>query len=318
MASIPAGRLHAWQGVPLFAPHAVMDRFGLIFGLGLVLSFGFWGTDFVQMQRALAVRKAQDAPFVPLSIGFAKLVFAMLVVVAGVAAPLVLSQESLSRNWNSTLPALMIHSYKASWLFFGFMGLAATLISTFSNNVAGFTSAWVQTFYEQWIRPRASDAHYMTVSRVTNAVAVCLAVGAAHFAGHFQSLMEYIQLILSTFNAPLLALVALAMIVPRRFSAGGSAGFLIGLACSITHQILALVHVLHYGSQMSANFYGAILGFAVGLPATLVAGSVRGAAGQCASVDRSLTVQPILIKWPAITAGIGLGGLFLFFNVFFW
>ena len=58
-----------------------MDRFGLIFGLGLVLSFGFWGTDFVQMQRALAVRKAQDAPFVPLSIGFAKLVFAMLVVV---------------------------------------------------------------------------------------------------------------------------------------------------------------------------------------------------------------------------------------------
>ncbi len=176
IARIPPSRFHAWQGVPLFDPHAVMDRFGLVLGLGLVLSFGFWGTDFVQMQRALAVRREQDSPFVPLSIGFAKLAFAMVVLVAGVAAPLVLSPASLSRNWNATLPALMLHSYKSFWLFFGFLGLTATLISTFSNNVAGFTSAWVQTFYQQWIRPRASDAHYTLVGRITNAAAILLVI----------------------------------------------------------------------------------------------------------------------------------------------
>jgi SSS family solute:Na+ symporter len=318
MASIPANRVHAWQGVPLFAPHAVMDGFGLVFGLGLVLSFGFWGTDFVQLQRALAVRREQDAPFIPLSIGFAKLAFAMLIVVTGVAAPLVLSQASLSRNWNATLPALMLHSYKSFWLFFGFMGLAATLISTFSNNVAGFTSAWVQSFYQQWIRPHASDAHYKSVSRVTNAGAVLLAVGAAYFASGFQSLMEYIQLILSTFNAPLFALVALAMIVPRRVAAGGSAGFLFGLAFAVAHQILALTHVLHYGSQMAANFYGAILGFGVALLCTFLTGSLRGPAELTPGSQQTFEGRPISVKWPAIVAGIGLASLFILFNAIFW
>lgn len=317
-ASIPAERFHAWQGVPFFAPHAVMDRFGLVFGLGLVLSFGFWGTDFVQMQRALAVRRAQDAPFVPLSIGFAKLAFAMLIVVTGVAAPLVLPQASLSKGWNATLPALMLHSYKSFWLFFGFLGLAATLISTFSNNVAGFTSAWVQTFYEQWIRPGASDAHYTLVSRITNAGAVFLVLGAAYFASGFQSLMEYIQLILSTFNAPLFALIALAMIAPRRVAAGGSAGFLLGLACSVVHQILASTHVLHYGSQMAANFYGAILGFVVAFLCTLMTGSLRRAAEHTPGSSQFFEGRTTPIRWPAITAGIGLACLFIFFNVIFW
>jgi len=125
MADIPASRMHTWQGVPFFAPHAVMDRVGLVFGLGLVLSFGYWGTDFVQIQRALAVRRERDAPFVPLSIGFAKLVFAVLIAMTGVAAPLVLSQGHLSRNWNATLPALMLHYYGSAWLIFGFSGQPA-------------------------------------------------------------------------------------------------------------------------------------------------------------------------------------------------
>ena len=98
MANIPSARAHAWQGIPFFAPHAVMDRFGLVFGLGLVLSFGFWSTDFVQLQRALAVRRERDAPYVPLSIGFAKLVFAMLVAFTGVTAPLVLTRTGTGAN----------------------------------------------------------------------------------------------------------------------------------------------------------------------------------------------------------------------------
>lgn len=321
LASIPASRIHAWQGVPLFAPHAVMDDFGLVFGLGLVLSFGFWGTDFVQMQRALAVRRDQDAPFIPLTIGFAKLAFALLVVITGVAAPLVLSRVNLSRNWNIVLPALMLHYYKSCWsvwLAFGFMGLAASLITTFSNNVAGFTSAWVQGIYQQWIRPRAHDAHYTRVSRMTNAGAVLLSVGAAYFALGFQSLMEYIQLILSTFNAPLFALVLLAAIAPRRAAGGGRAGFLFGLACSIGHQVLVLAHVLHYGSQMAANFYGAIFGFSAAIVSTLWIGSVRGATEPAPRSRPVFDVWPAPVAWPALAVGVGLAGLFIAFNVIFW
>ncbi len=318
IASIPANRVHAWQGVPFFAPHAVMDRFGLVFGLGLVLGFGYWGTDFVQLQRALAVRRQEDAPFIPLSIGFAKIVFAVLIAITGVAAPLVLSQARLRRNWNATLPALMLHYYGSFWLVFGFMGLAASLISTFSNNVAGFTSAWVQGIYQEWIRPDASDQHYIRISRLTNAAAVLVSVGAAFFALGFQSLMEYIQLVLSAFNAPLFALVALTAIAPRRAAKGGGSGFLIGLACAVALQILALTHVLRYGSQMAANFYAAIFGFCAAFAATLWIGWSRSMADGGAAWRPAGDEQRAAIGGTALATGVVLAALLIFFNAIFW
>lgn len=318
VASIPDYRAHAWQGVPFFAPHAVMDRFGLVFGLGIVLSFGFWATDFVQLQRALAVRRERDAPYVPLSIGFAKLAFAILVAFTGVTAPLVLTNRGSGTNWNNTLPDLMLHFYKSGWLLFGFMGLAASLISTFSNNVAGFTSAWVQSIYQEWIKPQASDAHYTRVSRLTNAAAVLLAIGAAYFALGFQSLMEYIQLILSTFNAPLFALVALAVIMPRRVATGGVAGFTIGLGCGVTHQVLVLTRVLHYGSQMAANFYGAVFGFTIAFVSTIVAGTIRHSHERVAFVESAIGERSLGITWPVLSTGAILAGLFIAVDAIFW
>ncbi len=318
MSRIPASRFHAWHGVPLLAPHAVMDRFGLVFGLGLILSFGYWGTDFIQLQRALAVRPPQLAPLIPLSIGWAKLTFAMFIPMIGVAAPLVLSRNALNRNWNATLPSLMLHFYSPFWMVIGFMGLTASLISTFSNNVAGFTSAWVQGVYQQWIRPGAGDAHYTSVSRLTNAGAVLLSVGAAYCALGFHSLMDYIQLILATFNAPLFAQVALTAIAPRKAARGGRTGFLLGLLCAAVHQVLALAHLLHYGSQMAANFYGAILGFTVAFVSTLWVGWRRGAGTDCLVPEPEADGKPALIGWPALALGIGLACMVVIFNVIFW
>jgi len=318
LAAIPASRLHAWQTVPLVAPLAPMDRIGLVFGLGLVLSFSYWGTDFVQMQRALAVRRAQDAPFIPLSIGAAKLIFALLIVLPGVAAPFVLPPNSLGRNWNGTLPALMLHYYQPVWLVIGFMGLAASLVSAFSNNIAGFTSAWVQGIYQRWIRPDARDTHYTRAGRLTNAAAVVLSIGAASFALHFSSFMDYIQLVLSTFNAPLFALVFLAVAIPGRASRGGFPGFLSGLAVSIGHQVLVLCGLLHYGSQMAANFYGAILGFSAALAGSLAIAKLRPAAplGNAAPAVEAAWASGV--RWAALTAGGGIGALFLIFNWIFW
>lgn len=318
LAAVPPSRLHAWGGLPLFNRHSVMDRFGVVFGLGLVLSCGYWSTDFVQLQRSFAVRREQDAPFIPLSIGFAKLAFAVLIAMTGVAAPLVLSHGQLGSNWNATLPALMLHYYSSFWLALGFMGLAASLMSTFSNNVVGFTSAWVQGVYQRWIRPQARDDHYTLVSRITNAAAVLLAIGAAYFALRFQSLMEYIQLILSTFNAPLFALVALAVIAPGRVARGGRIGFLLGLTCSAGHQVLVLAGVLHYGSQMAANFYGAIIGFCAAFACTLWMGCTHPATQRVAEVHEELYGRPAWVGWPAMSAGIGLCVLFIVFNVLFW
>jgi len=224
----------------------------------------------------------------------------------------------VGNNWNLTLPSLMLHYYKSIWLLIGFMGLAASMLSTFSNNVAGFTSAWVQGVYQQRFVTGASDRHYTWVSRVTNALVVFLSIGAAYFALHFKSLMEYIQLILSTFNAPLFALVALAAFVPRRAAAGGRVGFLFGLSCSATAQVLALSHVIAFGSQMAANFYAASVGFVAALAATLIIGSRGVVAIEQRPSNETPVVRSRTIGASALATGIGLAALFVVFNVVFW
>jgi solute:Na+ symporter, SSS family len=278
VAKLPLSHSHAWTELPLAAPHAPMDLIGVTVGLGIVLSFGYWGTDFVQMQRALAVRRTVNIPYVPLSIAAAKVVFAFIIVLPGIAAPLILG-GGLAGNWNTTLPALMLHYFNSSWIAIGIMGLTASLVSTFANNVSGFSSAFVQGVYQAWIRPGETDEHYFWTGRVTNVATIALSIGAAYSALSFQSLMEYIQMILSTFNAPIFALVALAAVAPRRAASGGLWGLVAGLTSAVGHQILVFTGVLHYGSRMTANFYAAMLSFGVSAVATVIASRMRGTHG---------------------------------------
>jgi SSS family solute:Na+ symporter len=130
--------------------------------------------------------------------------------------------------------------------------------------------------------------------------------------------MEYIQLVLSTFNAPLLALVFLAAAVPGRANRSGSAGFLTGLAVSVGHQVLVLAGLLHYGSQMAANFYGAILGFCAALAASIVIAKLRPAVPRVDAAPVIAAAWPSSARWTALTAGSGIGVLFLVFNWVFW
>jgi len=320
LRSIPPTRFHAWQNLPLIAPGATMDRFGLIVGLGLVLSFGYWSTDFVQMQRALAVRMPQDVPYIPLSMAASKLIFALLVVLPGVVAPLVLGKR-LAANWNATLPEMMIHYYGPTWVAIGVMGLVASLVSTFANNVAGFTSAWVQGIYQPWVRPGATDSHYLWIGRTSNAAAVIISIGSAYVALRYQSLMEYIQLILSTFNAPLFALVALAALTPRRAVRGGLGGFALGVASAVLQQSLVIAGVLHFGSQMSANFYTAILSFTATVAGTLAIGIIRGRGvreGERANRIVESERIPVRFTTPTVMWAILVAGVCLLFNVLFW
>ena len=313
--SIPVDRAHLWQTLPVFAPQAPMDRFGLILGLGVVLSFGYWSTDFVLMQRALAVRRAQDVRFVPLALAVAKLIFAFLIVLPGVIAPLVLDTGKAA-NWNATLPSLMLHYYSPAWAAFGVMGLVACLVSTFANNVAGFTAAWIHGIYRPWIRPRATEAHYVGMGRTTNAVAVLLSIVTAYVALRYESLMDYVQMIFSTFNAPLFALVAMAALVPRRVVRGGLGGFTLGLASTILHQVLVRAGLLHYGSQMSANFYAAILGFSIAAAGTVLLGHKHSAQQPLHAQQEAII--PIPFSMPTVWMALGIAAACLALNGLFW
>lgn len=302
LAQIPTAHRHAWRDLPAFAPGATMDLVGVVFGLGIVLSFGFWGTDFVQMQRALAVRRSSDVPFVPLSMAIAKIGFAFIVAVPGVVAPLVLGSRLL-HNWNTTLPAMMLHYYSPSWVAIGVMGLVASLVSTFANNVSGFSAAFVQGVYEVWLRPRQLDSHYLRMGRLSNVLAVVLSVAAAYSALSYQSLMEYIQMVLATFNAPIFGLVALGALMPRRVAGGGLVGLLTGLASAGIHQAAVFAGLLHYGSRMSMNFYAAILSFCVTVVATIIAGRLKRAQTEETGSEKALRVP---VVYSALTLSLAV------------
>src|SRR5207237_9152779 len=108
----------------------------------------------------------------------------------GIVAAVVLGTH-LADRWNTALPSMMLHYFSPSWVAIGVMGLVASLVSTFANNISGLSSACVQGVYQSWIRPRESDAHYLWMGRLTNVLAVLLSIGAAYSALSFQSLMEY-------------------------------------------------------------------------------------------------------------------------------
>lgn len=303
MASLPAARVHTWQSIPIVSPHATIDCLGLVVGLGFVLSFGFWGTDFVQMQRALAVREKKRVAYVPLTMAAAKMIFAFLIVLPGAAAPLILAHRD-HESFNATLPLLMQHYYSPAWVALGFLGLTASLVSTFANNVAGFTSACVQGIYQRWIRRAAPEAHYVLMARICNLAAIVMSIGSAYVALHYLSLMEYIQLILSTFNAPLFALVAIAALAPG-MARGALGGFLLGVGGAVLHQTLVHVGVLHYGSQMSANFYCAIVSFCLSAAGTWVIAMRRQAdpAPVHSNMRIRLDFSHVTVLWAIVVFG---------------
>jgi len=274
LAQVPSDRMHAWKLLPWMNPQAPLDRVGLFFGLGVVLAISYWSTDFVVMQRILAVRRNQDPRIAVAWLTAAKLLFGVMIVVPGLLAPLV-SASVGAGNWNSTLPAVVMDLFPRGFGAIGLVSLAAALVTTFANNISGFSAAWVENIYRPALVKGKGEGHYIAIGRLSNAAAILLSIGAMLLVLHYSSLVEYIQMVFSTFNAPLLALVLLAVWIPQRVAAGGWSGFLAGLGCTLMLRLPAEWGWLHFGSRMALNLYAASVGFSVALCVTLIVGHLH-------------------------------------------
>lgn len=266
--SLPDAMRHTWA-MPLAAPDsAQMDVAGVVAGLGFVLSFGYWCTDFMLIQRALAAREIRGSINTPLFAGIAKLVFPLLVVVPGLAASLVLPGGP--RAFDEALPAMMMHYYGPAMLGIGLAAILASLMSALAGNITAMSTIWTHDLYRGNLARGKDDAHYVMVGRLATVGATCFSVLAAYIAFRYNTLMDYLQLVFSLFNAPLFATLLLGMFSTWATPAAGFWGMAIGMAISIAHNFAFHFHLLHYGSQMSANFYGAIVGFTSCLAAMLL------------------------------------------------
>ena len=252
---------HIWAGMHAVDPHAAtMDGLGVIFGLGFVLSFGYWCTDFVLIQRGLAARDLPTAAGTPLVAAAIKLVFPLLVVVPGVAAAAILP-ASLSGRFDLALPAMLARFYPHGLLGLGVTAVLASFMSGMAGNISAFNTVWTYDLYQAHIARQRSDAHYLFVGRMATVVATLLSIGTSFVVLRFNNLMDYVQMLFSIFNAPLFATFLLGMFTRWATPAGALSGLICGTLASFVHWLLYRNGILNYGSDMTASFYGAGVGW---------------------------------------------------------
>jgi len=264
----PGSRYHLWTALPAVSPHSTLDEFGIIVGLGFVLSFSYWCTDFVQMQRALATRNMAESRMVPLLAGFGKLGFSLLVIVPALGASAA-SMVGKRTSFDETLPLLMATSYGPVLLGLGATALLASLMSSLGANVTAFSSLWIYEI-QPTLFPQIGSHNSTCSGRITLTVSVLLGIASSLVAFQFPSLMEYIQLLFSFFGAPFFA-VFLAGVFSHRASATGALwGLSSGVIAAATFHALLVAGIFTLGSRLTASFYVAILAFSISLAVTFL------------------------------------------------
>jgi SSS family solute:Na+ symporter len=265
-----------------------VEAFGLIAGLGFVLSFGYWCTDFLVVQRAMAADSMSAARRTPLIAAFPKMVMPFVVIVPGIAA-LALSHMALGYSipakagggldYDQTLTTLMAQFYPSGMLGVGLTALMASFMSGMAGNVTAFNTVWTYDLYQGHINRRAPDAHYLWVGRVTTVVGVGLSIGTAYLATHFNNIMDFLQLVFGFVNAPLFATFLLGMFWVRATGHGAFSGLLAGTAAAAATHGLTLAEnkggwlgsVLHtFPSTMAQNFWIAIFAWSTCFAVTIV------------------------------------------------
>ena len=270
---------HSWKylGSPSQNPMGV-TVFGIFAGLGFVLSFGYWCTDFLVIQRALAADSMSAARRTPLIACFPKMIMPFIVILPGVAAialmhmgtgyTLPLKPEG-GYNYDLALTTLMAQFYPAGLLGVGLTALMASFMSGMAGNVTAFNTVFTFDIYQSYIRRHAPDKHYLWVGRMTTIVGIALSIATAYLARHFNDIMDFLQLVFAFVNAPLFATFLLGMFWKRATGHGAFFGLFSGLvAGGLTLGLteaegkggwLGVHHV--FPSSMAQNFWIAIAAF---------------------------------------------------------
>jgi len=181
-------------------------------------------------------------------------------VLPGLAAAALFSTRP-AFSYDQALPALMMRYYRHGLLGFGITAVLASLMSGLAGNINALTTIWAHDIYRTSIAPDKTDQHYVLVGRFFTLAAIMLSIATAYFALSFSNIMDYLQLLFSLFNAPLLATFLLGMFTTWATPKAGFWGLLLGTLSSIVHNLAYRMYWIRYGSDMNANFYGAILAF---------------------------------------------------------
>jgi len=281
----PGAWTETWKPVANASDNPMgVEWFGLIMGLGFVLSFGYWCTNFLVVQRAMAAGSMSAARKTPLIGALPKMFIPFLVILPGMIAIALtadpdsgfsLPLKDGSYDYDKVIPMMLGHYFPTGVLGLGLTALMASFMSGMAGNVTAFNTVWTYDIYQSYINPDKSDKHYLWMGQMATVFGILVSIGAAYMAKLFNNVMDFLQLIFAFINAPLFATFLLGMFWKRTTGHGAFYGLLSGTAAAAIHHGLTqpagattiikggwLGTVVHtYPSEMAQNFWTAIFAF---------------------------------------------------------
>lgn len=314
---------------------------GIVLGLGFVLSFGYWTTDFLVVQRAFSARDLRAARMTPIIASFFKMGLPFIVILGGLIALILardpdsgfaLLEEGGKLNYDSALPLLIARYYPSGLIGLGVTALLAGFMAGQAGNISAFNTVWTYDIYKSVLNRNASAAHLLWMGRAATVAGVLISIVTAYWAKSFPSIMDYMQAIFSWVNAPLFATMLLGMFVVWITPNGAFWGLIAGMGSSFT-MFLAVkfgwiektfITMSSVASDMAANFWRAwwawLICFAVTIivsiftkrkPKEELVGLVKGLTEDTAKTEITL------FKKPEFYAVISLI-IVIILNIYFW
>src|ERR1700710_2596301 len=211
----------------------------IVLGLGFVLSFGYWTTNFAEVQRALSAKSLSAAQRTPLIGAYPKLFIPALTIIPGLIALVViphLGAKTGDLQYNNAIPLLIGQLLPNGVLGIAVTGLLAAFMAGMAANVSSFNTVMTYDLIQPyWVKNR-DDQYNLRMGRIVTVVGIVVAVGTAGIASQYENIMNYIQLLFGFFNAPLFATFILAMYWKRATPWSGICGLAAGtIGAAVTH-----------------------------------------------------------------------------------
>jgi SSS family solute:Na+ symporter len=278
---------HLWQTMGSFTDNPMGIHWtGIVLGLGWVISFGYWTTDFLVVQRVISAKNIRAAKLAPIIGSYFKMAVPFIVILPGLLAlavlPFKLVPESAlgpgQHSYNEVLPLMLARYCGPGLLGLGITALIAGFMSGMAGNLTAFATVWTYDLYRSFIRKAAPDAHYVKMGRASVILSVLISIGTAYLVMQFKSIMDYVQALFSFFIAPLFGTVLLGMLWKRATPAGGFWGLLAGIVSSITmwglvradRSMLAYIALSTEAKDMAENMYRALWSWLICVTVTVV------------------------------------------------
>jgi len=334
-ARLPGSFSHLWAHTGHASQNSMgIDFVGIVFGLGFVLSFGYWTTDFLVIQRAFSAKDLRSAQMAPVIASFFKMALPIIVVVSGLLALMMVRSHAISNigSPDNALLYVLNAEYPHGLLGLGVTALLAGFMSGQAGNISAFNTVFTYDLYKSHMVKNASDHHYLTVGRVMTIVGVLISIVTAYWAKGMPSIMSYMQALFSIVNAPLFAIILLGMFWKRINGTGAFWGLLCGMTVAAAMFLLVKLNMLPakdfafsaHVSPIAADFWRAIWAWGIATVIAIVL-SLMTRKPDHEHMDHLVYAacpelpQPAVpwTKNPRVWASISFV-IFIFLNIWFW